>query len=294
MNMIEMRCSQPEEIPRLKELWKLSFGDEDGYINLFFETQYRSKEVLVLLQDNIIISMLAGLPMQVALPNGREYSAAYIYALCTYPHFRHSGSARDLLSYASSYFKENGKDLLLIKPGATGLYAYFQKQGFSGSFPLKEFVFPGASLNGLIKGGCLTAANPDAYSEEREAFLNGRLHVKCEGSAAAHQKEISKRSGADLYFIEVEDVTGCVAAEYASPGKLVVKELLLPDRLCEAGLRLVAKELPAEEFEVRLPVFSKGLAGGRTEEFFLIQYLLSDLNTHFEPHMPGYPGFAYD
>lgn len=292
--MIHMRCSKPEDVPRLKELWKLSFGDEDGYIDHFFETQYHPRDVLVLEKDDVLVSMLAGLPMQTVLPSGRAYSAAYIYAFCTHPQARRSGNASNLMLYASFFFKENGKEVLLVKPDGPDRFAFFQHNGFSGHFPLQEAVIPREHLLDRPPEGRLIPAEPAAYDEAREIHLNGRLHVKCGEAGAAHQKAVSRRSGADLYFAEVGGVTGCVAAEYAGGNRLIVKELLLPDEACDAALRLVAEGLPAAEYVVRRPVFAGPLPGGHTEEFFLIQYLFSGLNTRFEPHMPGYPGFAYD
>lgn len=292
--MIEMRCSKPEEIPRLKELWKLSFGDEDSYIDLFFDTQYRPRDVLVLINDNVLVSMLVGLPMKVVLPDKREYSAAYIYAFCTHPEARRCGNASNLMLYASFFFKENGKELLLVKPANPDRAAFFEQRGFSGRFPLQEAVYPGGGFMGCCDEGRLIPAEPAEYDETREYYLEEQLHVKCGEIGAAHQKANSRRSGADLYFAELDGVIGCVAAEYADKNRLVIKELLIPDDLCDAALRLVASKLPAAEYVVRRPDFSWSLLGGETEEFFLISYLFSGLNTRFEPHMPGYPGFAYD
>jgi hypothetical protein len=49
--MIQIRTSQLSEVPRLKELWKLAFGDADSYIDHFFRQYYRPERVLVLLPN---------------------------------------------------------------------------------------------------------------------------------------------------------------------------------------------------------------------------------------------------
>ncbi|MDD4716351.1 MAG: GNAT family N-acetyltransferase [Oscillospiraceae bacterium] len=292
--MIEWRAARPEEVPGLKELWKISFGDEDGYIDLFFDTQFRPEETLVALRDHQTVSMLTGFPMQVCLPDGAEYSASYIYALCTHPAFRSGGIARDLLSCAADYFQENGKALLLIKPGAPGLYAYFQKQGFAGGFPLSEVFVTGEDLGGWEPEGSLDPAEPEAYCARREAILKSRLHVKCDRRTAAHQKELSRRSGADLYFLRVNGAVGCAAAEYALPGHLVVKELLLPGMSWRTSFQLLARHLPAQDYRVRLPAFESEITESRREDFFLIKYFFSGQKAKIQPYMPGYPGFAFD
>ena len=50
--MIEIRPARPEEIPRQKELWKLAFGDDDAYINYFYDHGDAS-QVLLLLENEV-------------------------------------------------------------------------------------------------------------------------------------------------------------------------------------------------------------------------------------------------
>ena len=35
--MIDIRLSRPEEIPAQKRLWKVAFGDDDAFIDLFYD-----------------------------------------------------------------------------------------------------------------------------------------------------------------------------------------------------------------------------------------------------------------
>ena len=39
--MWNIRTSVPEDIPAQRQLWKLAFGDEDAYIDNFYQTYYR-------------------------------------------------------------------------------------------------------------------------------------------------------------------------------------------------------------------------------------------------------------
>ena len=67
-------------VPALKELWKLSFGDPEGYIDLFFEHRFRDKECLVDVEGEKVAGMLFLLPITVITPLG-EMDARYIYGL---------------------------------------------------------------------------------------------------------------------------------------------------------------------------------------------------------------------
>ena len=73
--MIEIRPAKPDELLRQKELWKLAFGDEDDYIDYFFAHGEES-QVLVLLEDGVVYTMVALFPVAIALPGGRKASSA--------------------------------------------------------------------------------------------------------------------------------------------------------------------------------------------------------------------------
>jgi len=46
--MIQVRVSVPEDVPAQRRLWKLAFGDEDAYLDNFYQNYYRPERVLVL------------------------------------------------------------------------------------------------------------------------------------------------------------------------------------------------------------------------------------------------------
>ena len=46
--MWNIRTSVPEDIPAQRQLWKLAFGDEDAYIDNFYNIYYRPERVIVL------------------------------------------------------------------------------------------------------------------------------------------------------------------------------------------------------------------------------------------------------
>ena len=46
--MTAVRFSRPEDIPVLRELWELAFGDSGAYMDNFFHTYYRPGRMLVL------------------------------------------------------------------------------------------------------------------------------------------------------------------------------------------------------------------------------------------------------
>ncbi len=83
--MLEMRPGRPEEVPAQKALWKAAFGDEDRYIDWFYECCGASADVLEVVEEGRLASMLALLPQTLILPGGGTASGWYIYALATAP-----------------------------------------------------------------------------------------------------------------------------------------------------------------------------------------------------------------
>ena len=97
--MLEMRPGRPEEVPAQKALWKAAFGDEDRYIDWFYECCGGSADVLEVVEEGRLASMLALLPQTLTLPGGGTASGWYIYALATDPGARSKGYGRQLLRF---------------------------------------------------------------------------------------------------------------------------------------------------------------------------------------------------
>ena len=138
--MIEIRPAKPDELLRQKELWKLAFGDEDDYIDYFFAHGEES-QVLVLLEDGVVYTMVALFPVAIALPGGRTASSAYIYALATHPDARKKGFGRYILSYVDFYLKERGADCVTSVPAEVSLHKFFGTTGFSECFTSASKLF---------------------------------------------------------------------------------------------------------------------------------------------------------
>ena len=52
----QMRCAQERDIPALKALWKLVFGDTDALIDAFFELLFPDCRTAVVEEDGEIVA----------------------------------------------------------------------------------------------------------------------------------------------------------------------------------------------------------------------------------------------
>jgi GNAT superfamily N-acetyltransferase len=249
--MIELSSPKEGDLERQKELWRLAFGDGDGYIEAYYASRYRPEETLVLKEGGVVMSMLAGLPMALCSADGGSFPGAYVYALATHPDGRGQGYGEFLLKYADFRFQEEKKACALVVPAEPSLHGYFARAGFREAFA--HWEWEEAYTEGETPTGRIRAAEPAAYNEVRNRLLRGRCHVACDEEAIRLQKVFSRLSGGDIYLLDLPEGQGCAAAERTGTGGVIVKELLVPDGARSSAAALLKKQLPAPGYRFRVP-----------------------------------------
>lgn len=121
--------SNQKYVPELKLLWKNVFGDEDGYIDLFFKSQYENSYTFAEFDGDKIISALYLLKCRITV-NSRTYNGLYLYAAATDSAYRKRGLMGKLLNEAETFAEENGFDFVSLVPASDYLYTYYERFGF--------------------------------------------------------------------------------------------------------------------------------------------------------------------
>ena len=225
--MVDIRPSRPGEIPAQKALWKTAFGDEDRLIDWFYDCCMPEEDMLLLLEDGRLASMLALLPVSLSLPGGVEASGRYVYALATDPSMRGKGYGRQLLHYVDGFLSSRGSDCVTVVPAEPSLHKFFATVAFCPAFStrklelLRDMVGPARAEDGL------TEAEPQEYGRLRRALLSDTAAVHYDQRLLRFQQGMSRMSGGGLYKITVDGVEGCAAAEYVDRHSVLCKELLL-------------------------------------------------------------------
>lgn len=144
-----MKFEQPDKqhIPGLKQLWKASFGDEDAFIDRFFETAFASRRCCCLTEDAAVLA--AAYWFDVAF-SGKK--AAYIYAVATLPEHRGKGLCRKLMDTIHSHLAERGYAGAILVPGDDGLRKMYSMMDYVNFGGMEEFA-------------CAAADTPLAVSE---------------------------------------------------------------------------------------------------------------------------------
>ena len=292
--MVEIRPSRPSEAQAQKDLWQTAFGDDPCLIDWFYTCCWRPEDMLLVLEDGKLASMLALLPHTIALPGGGEASAWYIYALATDPAVRSKGYGRQLLLYVDEFLKKRGADCVTVVPAEASLFRFFGMVGFlPGFFPRKVELLrsmpPPADPADRVE-----PIGPAEYNAIREQVLSGLPSVSYGEPLIRYQEGLSKRSGGGLYRIAIGTFQGCAAAEYVDEESVVFKELLLPPEHMPRGLAALAAKLPGQRCFVRTPAQWDGMQGSYLQPFGMIKWYNQEKGAQWGEETQGYMGLGFD
>jgi len=227
--MPEFRASAAEDIPAIRGLWKLAFGDSEEYLDNFFKTYYRPERVLVLEDEGGVQSMTAWFDTVLAVPGRGEYRAAYLYAVATHPGCRGKGYSSQLLAWADGYFRSLGIPAVTTVPAEPSLHGFFGKNGFRECFRLSQGPV-GPGLPGPREGrkNPLRPASPAEYKAVRDRLLADcpYPYVKYPEDALTCQAGCCALGGGGLYVGETSRGPVCLCAEGDGRGTMLFKELL--------------------------------------------------------------------
>lgn len=259
--MLEMSGAKGEELPRIKELWGLAFGDGDAFLDPFFQRFATLDETLLLREDGVAMAMLVLMPQTLA---GGE-RAPYVYALTTHPSARGKGYAGMLLQYAAYRAREQGAAWISTVPAEESLHRFFAGEGYREGLLTWEGRFSRGELPEPRPGDRAEPISPAEYGTLREELLAGMEHVVYPPEQLALQGHISRMSGAGLYRLWTDGVPGCAALERLDGKRVLAKELLCPAGALGGGA-LAAAVLEAETYCLRAPTAWAG-PGGRVFSF---------------------------
>jgi len=121
--------------PKLKEMWKLCFGDNDEFIQFYFDKIYRNDNTLVLLLENgFPAASLQILPYQIKISNS-IYDAGYISGAMTHPEHRNKGYMKQLLNTAFEEMKKQAFTFSFLIPQEDWLFDFYIQYGYEKAFP---------------------------------------------------------------------------------------------------------------------------------------------------------------
>lgn len=129
------------QIPQLLELWKESFGEWNGFWELFRETAFSPRRCRCILENGEITAALTWLDCAC---EGQKL--AYIYAVVTSPAHRGRGLCRRLLADTHALLSAEGYGAAVLVPAEPGLRAMYEKMGYRTCTAVAEFACKAATV----------------------------------------------------------------------------------------------------------------------------------------------------
>lgn len=292
--MIDIRPSRPDEAEAQKRLWKQAFGDDPRYIDWFYTCCWRPENMLLLLEDGNLASMLALLPHGLTLPNGEEAKAYYVYALATDAAARGKGYGRQLLHAVDVHLKALGADCVTVVPAEPSLFKFFGTVGFAPGFSTRKVELLRDESREPLPEDRVTPASPEEYNAIRNRLLAGTPAVTYGTELIRYQEGMCRLSGGGLYRVEADGVEGCAAVEYVDEDSVLFKELLLPSGQLPRALAVFSRTLPGRRCHVRTPACWEGLPGSYLQPFGMLKWYDPDKAGLWQEGTKGYMGLGFD
>ena len=123
------------DIPGLRQLWKLAFGDTDEFLDSFFSTAYSPERCHLLKVDNRVAAALYWFPCSCS-----DQKIAYIYAVATHPDHRGKGLCSQLMGTAHEVLRQQGYAAAMLQPADPGLRRMYRKMGYRTATCISEFT----------------------------------------------------------------------------------------------------------------------------------------------------------
>lgn len=122
------------QIPQLRTLWKLAFGDDDAFLDRFFSTGFSPERCRCMISQGQVVSALYWFDVQY-----QELTYAYLYAVATHPDFRHRGLIRYLIADTHQLLADKGYAGVLLVPGDEPLRRMYSAMGYENCTEINEF-----------------------------------------------------------------------------------------------------------------------------------------------------------
>lgn len=156
------------------KLWNIGFGDDREYINFYWENRFENNNMLVIHEDNKIVSMASFLPVNITI-NGEKYNAKYVYAVATIPEYQKRGLATEIINHAKDKYKEP----LILQPANEGLQSYYEGLGFKNVFV--EGNSKKININNeadIVNEWIIKDITPQKYKQLRDSFFENEGYVE--------------------------------------------------------------------------------------------------------------------
>ena len=200
-----IEAPNPSLIPSMRTLWQEAFGDDETFLDTFFETAYSPARARCIVEGGEVVSALYW--FDVSLDSKK---LAYLYAIATRKSHRGQGLCRRLMDDVHARLKRNGYAGALLVPSEPSLFDFYAKMGYEPCAPMQTVV-------------CRASGEPIALRRvDGEEY--GRLRARMLPLGGVVQE------GESLRLLERQEslyaADGLLLAAHKKDGRLIATELL--------------------------------------------------------------------
>ena len=129
---IKLRYAVADDIPTLKNLWQICFGDRMRYINVFFEKMFIAENTVVAEVDNRVAGVVYILERTLL---GKRFM--YGYAIGVFPEYRGNSICDKMLNFIKNK-AEKENCIFGLHPANDKLTEFYKRIGLDEMYFLKE------------------------------------------------------------------------------------------------------------------------------------------------------------
>ncbi|MEG2985630.1 MAG: GNAT family N-acetyltransferase, partial [Peptostreptococcaceae bacterium] len=211
---MNIRYAKDGDLDNIKDIWNYCFGDEEAFVNYYFNDKYKPENTILIEEDDELMSSLQLNQYKISL-NNKVYDTSYIVGVSTYPNARGKGYMKDMMEFVLSELYKKGQLVSLLMPID---YRLYRKYGYEHCYDQLEYKLDINDLKQFKIHGDFKKIN-DSHIEDiidihNEFLVNVNGHVardkdyyknlfneiKCEnGHMYIHKDE--EYQGYIIYFI---------------------------------------------------------------------------------------------
>jgi len=161
---IKLRYAKYDDIPVLKELWQICFGDRMRYIDVFFDRMFCCDDTVIAEVGKKVVGVVYLLNRSL---DGKKIM--YGYAIGVYPEFRGNNICEKMLYFIKEKAqKENC--IFCLHPANEKLTHFYKKLGLNEMYYLKEVNYTGKMSDELYP--LKNIDTQEFFDLRRQAFSN--------------------------------------------------------------------------------------------------------------------------
>lgn len=211
---MNLRYAKREDLNNIKDIWNYCFGDEEAFVEYYFNNKYSENNTIVVEEDEEIISSLQLNQYKINL-NNKVYDTSYVVGVSTYPQARGKGFMKNLMEFSLNEMYNKGQLVSILMPID---YRLYRKYGYEHCYDqleykldiegLKQFKITGdfkkakdEHIDYMINIYETFLKNSNGYvNRDKSYYENLFKEVKCENGYFYMHKE-EDYEGYIIYFI---------------------------------------------------------------------------------------------